>query len=219
MTEPVKPRSYHSPRRREAAQRTRRAILDAATRLFSERGYAATTMAAIAEAAGVALDTVYAVVGPKPRLFRLLIETALAGSDQAVPALERDYVRAMRAEPDPGRKLALYAQAVRQVHGRLAPLFRVLQAAAPAHPELAALWAEIAERRARNMRLLASDLAATGGLREGVSIEEAADIIWTMNAVEFYVLLVHERGWTPERFERWLAAAWQRLLLREPGAS
>lgn len=214
MTKPVKSRPYHAPRRREAAERTRRAILDAATRLFAERGYSAVTMATIAEAASVALDTVYAAVGPKPVLFRLLIERAISGEDQPVVAEERDYVRAIHAETDAARKLAIYAGAIRRIQARLAPLFQALQAAASAEPELAALWAEIGERRAGNMRLLAGELAETGALREGVSVEEATDVIWSMNASEFYVLLVQQRGWEPERYERWLADAWQRLLLR-----
>lgn len=221
MARPVKsiplppPRRYTSPRRREAAGRTRRRILNAATRLFAERGYAGTTMGQIADAAGVALDTVYAAVGPKPLLFRLLVETVLSGTDEAVPALERDYVRAIRAEPDAGCKLALYARAILAILPRLAPLLRVLHGAATAHPELAVMWREIADRRARNMRLLAADLAATGRLRPGLSIEEVADVIWATNSVEFYLLLVHERGWAAERYERWLAESWQRLLLQD----
>jgi AcrR family transcriptional regulator len=217
MADPVKPRPYHAPRRRAAAQATRRAILEAAARLFCERGYPATTMAAIAEAAGVALDTVYAAVGPKPLLFRLLVETAISGTDEPVPALEREYVHAIRAERDPRRKLELYARAMRGIQERLAPLFRVLQQAAPMHPELTALWEEIAQRRSRNMRMLATELAETGWLRPGVAIDEAADVIWATNSSEFYVLLVHERGWVPERYERWLADAWKRLLLCDPG--
>jgi hypothetical protein len=89
----------------------------------------------------------------------------------------------------------------------------VLHAAAPADPELAAVWSEIAERRARNMRLFASEVAATGSLREDVSIEEAADVIWATNSPELYVLLVQERGWDPDQYARWLADAWRRLLL------
>jgi AcrR family transcriptional regulator len=212
----VKRRPYDARRRREAAARTRGAILAAAGRLFAERGYAATTMAAIAAAAGVALDTVYATVGPKPALFRLLVEAAISGEARAVPAEERDYVRAIRAEPDAGRKLDLYAAAVARIRPRTAPLLAVLRAAAPAHPELAAVWRELGERRAANMRLLARELAAAGGLRPDVPPDEAADVIWATNAAEFYALLVLERGWTPERFGRWLAAAWRRLLLRDP---
>lgn len=185
----------------------------AATRLFSERGYLATTMGAIAEEAGVALDTVYAAVGPKPVLFRLLVERAISGGEGPVPAEERDYVLAIHAEPDAARKLARYAAAVRATQERLAPLFQVLQAAAHADRDLAALWQEITERRARNMGLLAAELAATGRLRPDLSVDEVADIIWATNASEFYALLVFRRGWTPDAFERWLADSWQRLLL------
>jgi AcrR family transcriptional regulator len=213
MTEHVKRRRYISPRRQAQAEQTRRAIIEAARALFEQHGYVATTMAAIAERAEVSLETVYAAAGTKPALVRLLVETAISGVDEPVAAEERDYVRAVRAEPDAARKLAIYAGAVRRVQARMAPLFRILQAAAPSQPELAALWTEIAERRSRNMRLFAAELAETGQMREDVSVEEAADIIWATNAAEFYTLLVHERGWEPERFERWLADAWRRLLL------
>jgi len=204
-------RRYDSSRRRASAGRTRRATLDAATALFLDQGYAATTMSAIAEHAGVHPDTVYTSVGAKPALFRLLVETALSGQDHAVPATERDYVREMRAEPDAARKLTGYAAAVSRIHARLGPLFGVLRAAAPAAPELAELWHEIAERRAANMRLLAADLAATGRLRVGA--REAADVIWATNSPELYLLLVHDRGWPIEQYERWLADSWCRLLL------
>jgi AcrR family transcriptional regulator len=210
----VKRRAYDATRRRQAAERTRRSILEAARRLFLERGYAATTMPAIARAAGVALDTVYAAVGRKPALFRLLVELAISGAQDPVPAEERDYVRAIRAAPDAGRKLEIYAAALPAIHGRLAPLFLVLQAAAPLDEDLRALWREISERRAANMRLLARDLQATGGLREDLSADDVADVIWSTNSPEFYLLLVAQRGWSPERFQRWLAEAWKRLLLR-----
>ncbi len=215
MAKSVKPRPYHAPRRAEAAARTRRTIAEAADRLFAEHGYNAVTMAQIAAEAGVAADTVYAAIGPKPVLFRLLIERAISGEDDAVTPLERDYVRAMRSEPDARAKLAIYARAVRLIQARLAPLFLALQSAASSEPELAALWREISERRAANMRLLAADLATSGLLRADLSIDEAADIIWSMNAAEYYDLLVHQRGWLPERFEAWLVDAWQRLLLRD----
>ena len=217
MASGVKPRRsrpYASARRAAAAQRTRRAILEAATRLFIERGYLSTTIADVAAQAGVAVDTIYAVVGRKPILFRLLIETAISGTDAPIAADQRDYVTAIRAEPDAGRKLALYAQAMRAIHARLAPLLRVLQVAAPTDPELAAVWREIAERRASNMRALAAELEGTGSLREEVSRDEAADVIWATNSAELYLLLVDERGWDPDDYARWLADAWQRLLLR-----
>ena len=209
---PVK-RRYDASRRREAAARTRQAILDAALALFASRGYAATSMTAIAERAGVALDTVYASAGRKPELARLLIETAISGSSQPVPAEERDYVRAVRAAADAQTKIAIYAAAMRVIAGRLAPVLSIIQQAAPAEPELAALWHEIAERRAANMRRFAADLATVTALR--VDPGEAADIVWATNAAEMYQLLVGQRGWSPRRYEHFLADTWRRLLLAD----
>ena len=208
-------RTYDSASRREGAEATRRAILSAALAIFSEKGYAGTTMPAIAQSAGIALDTVYASVGKKPALFALLVETAISGTDVAIPGAERDYVRAIRAEPAAARKLAIYAAALRRIQERLAPLFRVLQEAAPLDPSLGAMWNGIAERRAKNMKLLAQELGATGQLRRGLSVEMAADILWSMNSPEYYLLLVEQRGWKPEALEQWLSEAWCRLLLKK----
>jgi hypothetical protein len=168
-------------------------------------------MTAIAQRADVALDTVYASVGRKPELARLLIETAISGGSQAIPASERDYVQAIRAATDAGAKIAIYASAMRTIAGRLAPVLSIIQQAAPAEPELAALWRQIADRRAANMRLFAADLAAVAPLR--VDPDDAADIIWATNAPELYQLLVNQRGWSPERYEDFLADTWRRLLL------
>jgi AcrR family transcriptional regulator len=211
VVQPPFKRRYDTSSRREAAARTRAAILDAAQRLFTERGYTATPMAAIAQQAGVALDTVYASVGRKPELARLLIETAISGTGDAVPAGERDYVRAIQAAADAETKITLYAAAIRAIAARLAPLLTMLQQAAPAEPQLGALWREISERRAANMRRFVADLAAVTPLRVG--IDEAADIVWATNAPELYQLLVGQRGWSPDRYEHFLADAWQRLLL------
>lgn len=208
-------RRYDASRRRQAAERTRAEILQSAQRLFIRRGYAATTVANIAEAAKVAVDTVYASVGTKQELLRTLIETAISGSSRAVPAEQRDYVRAIHAEPDARRKLVLYAEALRRIHERLAPLTRVLKDAALVDKELASVWKRIADRRAANMRRFATELAATGQLRSDVDVQEIADVIWATNSPELYLLLVSERGWSPERFAGWLARAWSKLLLRD----
>ena len=212
----MKRRAYDATSRQRAAQATRSVVLESARSLFVQHGYVGTTMPAIAHAAGVALDTVYASVGRKPTLFRLLIETAISGLDEPQPAEERDYVRTIRAEPKAERKLEIYAQALTRIHARLAPLFKVLQAASSADSDLAALWQEISQRRAANMRLFARDLAETGDLRKDLSKDAAADIVWSMNSPEFYLLLVEHRHWSPDAFERWLADAWKRLLLRDP---
>lgn len=207
-------RRYNSTSRRKAAEATRQSIIDSARHMFLENGYAATTMPAIANRAGIALDTVYATVGKKPALFRLLVETAISGSDKAVPAEERDYVRAIRAEPDAARKLRLYAAALHTIQPRLAPLVRLLQGAAPLDLELDGLWRNISRRRAANMQLLAKDLAATGHLRSDLTESKAADIIWSMNSPEFYLLLVEQRGWSPEEYSNWLGDAWIQLLIK-----
>jgi len=212
MPAPVK-RRYDATRRRQAAARTRAAILDAARELFTEHGYTATPMTAIAHRAGVALDTVYASVGRKPELARLLIETAISGTDQAVPAEQRDYVKAVRAATDADTKIDLYAAAVAATAPRLALVYSIIQQAAPAAPELTALWAEIAERRAANMRRFVANLATVARLR--LDPDQAADIVWATNANEMYQLLVRQRGWSPQRYQRFLADTWRRLLLAD----
>jgi AcrR family transcriptional regulator len=206
-------RRYDATSRRQAAARTRAAILDAARQLFTERGYAATSMTAIADRAGVALDTVYAAAGRKPELARLLIETAISGTDQAIPAEQRDYVQAIQSAPDAAAKIATYAAAITAIAPRLALVLAIIQQAAPDEPELAQLWNQIAERRAANMRSFVADLAAVHPLR--LDPDEAADIVWATNATELYQLLVGQRGWTPLRYERFLTDTWHRLLLAD----
>ena len=150
--------------------------------MFTERGYLATPMAAIAERAGVALDTVYASIGRKPELARLLIESAISGADEAVPADQRDYVRAIQAAPDAETKIDIYAAAITAIAPRMALVLGIIQQAAHAEAELAAMWAEIAQRRAANMRHFVADLATVSPLR--LASNEAADIVWATNAAE-----------------------------------
>jgi AcrR family transcriptional regulator len=209
----VKPRGYDSSRRQATAAETRSRILAAARQLFIADGYSVTTIAAIARHAEVAADTVHASVGTKPALLRELIETALSGTDRAVEGAQREYALRMRDEPHAPTKLAIYAAAVTELQCRLAPLFLVLREASASHADLAELWKEITERRARNMRLLADDLISTGRTRADLARDDIADIIWTMNSSEYYAMLVFDRGWTPARFQDWLCGAWTRLLL------
>jgi AcrR family transcriptional regulator len=219
MSDVVKPspsrRRYDATRRQAAAAQTRQSIAVAARELFITRGYAATTMAAIAAAAGVAHDTVYATFGPKPALFRHVVEIALSGANEPIPALERDIYRDVQAEPDQGRILALMAHTIRLIHERLAPLFDVLSVAAQTDEELKAFADELGARHVVHMRVFVEDLAAKGGLRARLTHEMAADVIWVTTSSEFYLLCVRERGWTPAVFESWLADTWKRLLLPE----
>lgn len=213
MAEEVKGRGYTNAGRQAQSEATRQRIIGAARELIVTRGYRGATIADIAGRAGVHVDTVYELVGRKPVLLRELIEQALSGAPGAVVAEERDYVKAMRAEPDPTGKLTIYARATREIHARMAPLFMALRDASATEPEAAQVWRDISDRRAANMRKLVRDVDAAGGLRAGLSVEEAADVLWATNSAELYVLLTVERGWLPKRYEGWLADTWCRLLL------
>ncbi len=207
-------RRYHSPRRIEQAAATRRAVLSAARELFIDNGYSATTIAEIADRAQVSLDTIYATVGRKPALLRELVETAISGTEQAVPAEDRDYVKRVTAADTATAKITIYAQAITAIQARMAPIFLALRDAAATDSDCATLWNEIAKRRATNMRRFAADLRSTGELRDDLTDDRMADIIWSMNAAEYWDLLVRQRSWTPEQFAAWLTDAWTRLLLR-----
>jgi AcrR family transcriptional regulator len=214
MNEPVKKRPYDAGRRRAASAATRQRIVDAARELILSRGYRATTIGAVAELAEVNTDTIYQLIGRKPVLLRELIEQAISGQDHAVVAEERAHIVAMRAEPDPAVKLTMYARVTRETHVRLAPLFVALRDAATTEPEAMGVWREISDRRAVNMRKLVSEIDDVGGLRPGLPIDDAADTVWATNSPDLFIMLTDERGWSPEHYERWLAATWQRLLLR-----
>ncbi len=196
MSRPVK-RPYDTTTRQARSAQTRQRIIDTARRLIIDHGYRATTIAAIATEAGVHVDTVYSLVGRKPTLLTEIIEQALSGTDHAVPAEERDFVTAIRAEPDPAAKLALYAHAIRQTHARLAPIFVALADVSATDPDARAVWQAISHRRAANMTTFVRELRAAGGLRAGLSIADAADTVWVTNSPEVYVLLTVGAGLEP----------------------
>ena len=177
-------RRYDTTTREAQSARTRQRIVETARRLIIERGYRATTIAAIAAEAGVHVDTVYALVGRKPTLLTEIIEQALSGADHAVSAEERDFVKAIRAEPDAAAKLAIYAHAIRETHGRLAPIFVALRDVSATDPDARTVWQAISDRRAANMTTFVRDLRAAGGLRADLSITDAADIVWATNSPE-----------------------------------
>ena len=212
MPDEVKTRTYRSPQRREQAVATRSAVLVAARDLFQEKGYAATTVAAVARLAGVAVDTVYTSVGRKPELVLAVIDMVLGGTDEPVPAEQRDYVQAVRAEPSARGKIEIYAEALARLVPRMAPLQEALRKAADTDVSCAATWRHLVDRRAANMRLFAAELRATGQLREDLTDEKVADIVWSTNAAEYWLLL-EQRGWVPERYQALLVDVWSRTLL------
>ncbi len=212
MREPVKTRSYSSEVRRRQAERTRQAVLAAARRRFISRGYAATTVADVASAAKVSVDTVYASVGRKPALLLAVIDMLLSSSDHDIPSEQRDYVRAVRAAGTAEQKIAVYAEALGRIISRTAPLQSALAQAARTEPECARVWLQLKDRRAANMRLFAADLRATGQVREDLDDDAVADLVWVGNSLEYFTLLT-ERGWSPERYAEHLRDLWERLLL------
>src|SRR5437870_9261128 len=214
MPEPVKPRrSYESPRRREQALGTRRAVLDAARDLFVDRGYVATTIDAIAARARVSPETVYATFTNKRSLLSRLIDVSLAGDDAPVPILERRWVRDLRDEPDPRRRVRILARNGRRMLERSLPIYEVLRGAASADPEIASLWERAKAQRLAGQRELLRIVAERAPLREGLTASAATDILYAVGSPETYRLLVVDRGWSATRFERWYAEALARLLL------
>lgn len=207
-------RRYCAPRRAAQAAATRHAVLVAARRLFDRHGYSATTITEIAEVAGVAVDTVYATVGRKPVLLRELVQTALSDTSSAVPTWQREIKWNIRSAIRAEEKIVLYANAIASIHQRLGSVFLVLRDAAATDSSCARLRDELGQRRRASMREFVADLRGTGQVRDDLTDAEVADILWSMNAAEYWALLVGERSWTIERFQSYLADAWMRLLLR-----
>ena len=205
MTEPAKTRRpYDSPRRREQAAGTRELILTEAQRLFERDGYAATSMAAIAAAAGVALKTVYLSFDSKPGLLRAVWHRALRGDRDDVPVGEQDWFREVMDEPDPRRRLLLTARNSRLVKERAAAIMEVIRAAAPGDAEIGELWNRIQTDFHANQRTIVESLANDGALRPELDTDTAADTLWALNQPTLYQLLTTERGWTADRYEQWL---------------
>lgn len=219
MSEDVKPRRrYDSTRRQAQAAQTRQDILDAAHQLFLERGYAGATLAAIAKAAGVVVETIYRAYGSKAELFKAVVRAAVAGgaARAQVPVEQRPAIAAVIAEPDPHRQLELYAATQPGIHARAGPLLRVLIGAAAADPELARLWNQIEDERLNGQGRLVQLLADRGVLRPELPVQEARDLLWTLSSLPVHDLLVLRCGWSPERYRDWLAAALSRELLPDP---
>jgi AcrR family transcriptional regulator len=171
-------------------------------------------MAAIAEAAGVSLKTVYVAFETKSGVLRALWHLLLRGDQEDVPVGERPWYREVVDEPDPERIVRLTAKNSRAVKERAGAVMAVIRSAALADADIAALWGRIQSDFYENQGGIVEALSKSKALRRGLTVEHASDILWTLNHPDLWQLLVGERGWTPEQWERWFAETVRAQLLR-----
>jgi AcrR family transcriptional regulator len=182
----------------------RAAVIDAARTLFSERGYGFTTIEAISALADVPPATVYRLFTSKRGILKALLDVSIAGDDEAVPIADRPPVRSVSAAPDPRDKVAGFVAIAAQVNSRTAPIYRILVSAAASDPDAAGLLDDLTRQRQEGQGGLARSLARAGALRPKLRERDAGDIIHALMSPEMYRLLVVDRGWPPERYEKWL---------------
>ena len=209
-------RAYNSPRRQQQAAATRRAILEAAERLFLQDGYPATTMEAIAAEAGVSLKTAYLPFSTKSGLLRALWDLRLKGGDADAPVVQHEWFREVMEEPDPVRKLQLNARNSAAAKTRIGALFRIIRGAAEVDADCGALWRLIQSDFHANQQVIVESIHRGGGLRRGLSIATGTDILWTLNHPDTWMLLAGQRGWSPHAYEIWLAQTSCAQLLGTP---
>ncbi len=198
-------------------RRTRAAVVEAAGELFSERGYAATTIEAISEGSDTPQATVYRLFGSKLGILKALLDVLIGGDDRAVGMLDRPEVRGLLADENSAqRQLAGFTALVRTVLTRVGPVHRILADAARSDHHAAELLAEIADQRHRGQRRFAQSLARSGALRADLHERDAADILHALASPEVYSLLVIDRGWSGDRYEAWLTTILSDQLLATP---
>ncbi len=214
MTLPDKPkRKYHSNRRQEQARETRQRILAAALNLFSKLGYAGATIDAIAQEAGVAPLTVFAVFGNKHSILASLISVSVGGDDQSIPLLERPGPQAVLQEKDPIRQIHRFAADITDILERVAPVFEIMRVAAKTEPDIAEMLKNILKERLHNLGIFVEYVSANSNLRDEMNDSEATEIVWAIASPELYRLLTVDRGWSKEHFSQWLGDTLARLLL------
>lgn len=198
------------PGRHARSRATRARIVEAATRLFVRDGYLATTMAAIAAEAGVAVQSLYLGFGSKLGVLSAALDVAIVGDDEPVPLLQRSWVRTLAETPDGPRAVRLFVDQVGEILGRTYPLYAVVQAAAAG--EAGELLAENKRQRYAGVQAIATHLSQKPGFAAGRTVAEAADLLYALVSEEHYGLLVVERGWSAEAWSTWCAAALNRSL-------
>jgi AcrR family transcriptional regulator len=201
MSKPVKKRPYRSELRQQQAALTRSAIVDAAAELFVSEGYAGTSVRAIAERAGVAPDTVYAVYGSKVRVLTAVIDARLAPPGVA-NVTDRPEALAVRDETDQRAQLSRFARDIASLSTRVRPVYEVLLTASSSVPEVRAVFDEMEDHRLANMARFASWLSERGPLR--VDESTAATIIWALASPDVARMLCDVRGWTEADHADWL---------------
>lgn len=212
MDEPVTRRSYNSSRRQAQARETRSAIVRSARDLFIADGYGRTTVADIARAAGVSVETIYAGFANKATLLHKAWDITVGGDDDEIVFHERPEVMAIRNEPDLAKRLMLHAAFSTQTAQRIAPFQLMVQSASGADPAAAAMLEEMGRQRLAGMTVMAAEVAKTGRL--AVAEEECRDVLWSTTDGTLWHRLVHERGWTNERFADWLGRLWVHQLVK-----
>ncbi len=197
-------RRYDGAGRQARTRRTRAAVVEAARSLFVERGYAATTIEAISARADTPQPTVYRLFSSKLGILKAVLDISIGGDDEAVAMADRPEVRALMDDRDPGNQLAGFASLLGDVMARVGPVHGILADAARSDEDAASLLAEITRQRHEGQRRLARSLARSGALQPGLKERDAADIIHALASPEVYRLLVADRGWSGERYEKWL---------------
>lgn len=214
-------RPYRSARRQDQARRTRQRVLDVATVEFASRGYAGTTLAAIAAAAGVSVPTIEQAFRTKAALLKTAIDVAIAGDDEPVPVLRRPIATAAEAAASAGAFLDAVSAGVVDVAERAAGLVLAAFEAAGGDPRLRPLAEQLRDTRATMAGWIIDGLMARAPLRAGIDRAHAIDIVWLLMDPAVFTRLTLDREWTPKRFQHWFADSTAQLLIapESPGGS
>jgi AcrR family transcriptional regulator len=188
-------------------------VVDAARTLFLERGYAATTIEAISEHSDVPPATVYRLFASKLGILKALLDSSIAGDDQPLAVQERPDIASLFDEPDPHELLAGFARVTTAINQRTSDVYRVLTSAAGSDPAAAELLGTIRQQRDQGQGRIARSLARAQALKPGLRPRDAADLIHALMSPELYGLLVGDRGWTPARYQQWLATTLAQQLI------
>jgi AcrR family transcriptional regulator len=193
-------------------------MLAAAHKLFVERGYVATTMAAIAEAGSVAVQTVHFTFHTKADLLQELIKVMSAGEDDPKPVMDREWVQEAMTATDPQRSLALMAEHGSEIFRRMAPLRKAVETAASVDPDVATLWRSIGIARRSGIRRILSAIDAKGELDPQLGVDRATDVASVIHSHEAFLSLTAVAGWRVEEYKAWsYMTLCDQLLMDRPG--